>query len=126
LDGFQGIYAPKQQTKVDAIRSSRVALGFRGESPSARDQLVKELGDKITVRESDWNWGNVLTPNHTRKPFDDVRVRKALFLAIDQCKGAPPLSKIALARGRGDRVPRLPVRGDAGRIEYVARVHARR
>ena len=101
LDGFQGIYAPKQQTRVDAIRADRAALEFRGESPTARDQLVKELGDKITVQESDWNCGNVLTPNHKRKPFDDVRVRKALFLAIDQWHGAPPLSKIALVRTVG-------------------------
>ena len=101
LDGFQGIYAPKQQTRVDAIRADRAALEFRGESPTARDQLVKEFGDKIAVQESDWNCGNVLTPNHKRKPFDDVRVRKALFLAIDQWRGAPPLSKIALVRTVG-------------------------
>ena len=63
LDGFHAIFAPKQQTRVDAIRADRAAMEFRGESPTARDQLVKELGDKITVQESDWNCGNVLTPN---------------------------------------------------------------
>jgi peptide/nickel transport system substrate-binding protein len=101
LDGFHAIFAPKQQTRVDAIRSDRAALEFRGESPQARDQLVKELGDKITVQESDWNCGNVLTPNHMRKPFDDVRVRKALFMAIDQWNGAKALSKIAIVRTVG-------------------------
>ena len=68
---------------------------------SAKDQLVKELGDKITVQESDWNCGNVVTPNHKHKPFDDVRVRKALFLAVDQWKGAPALSKIAIIKTVG-------------------------
>jgi peptide/nickel transport system substrate-binding protein len=101
LDGFHAIFAPKQQTRVDAIRADRAALEFRGESPTARDQLVKELGDKITVQESDWNCGNVLTPNHTRKPFDDPRVRRALFLAIDQWNGAKALSKIAIVRTVG-------------------------
>ena len=43
----------------------------------------------------DWNCGNVVTPNQKRKPFDDVRVRRALLLAIDQWHGAPALSKIA-------------------------------
>ena len=87
--------------RVDAIRADRAALEFRGLPPSARDQLVKELGDKITVQESDWNCGNVLTPNHKKKPFDDVRVRKALFLAIDQWRGAAALQKIANVRTVG-------------------------
>src|SRR5262249_54369821 len=52
LDGFKAIFAPKQQTRVEAIRADRAATEFRGESPAARDQLIKELGDKITVQES--------------------------------------------------------------------------
>ncbi len=98
LDGFTAIYAPKLATRVDAIRADRAAMEFRSEPPSARDQLVKELGDQIAVQESDWNCGNLLTYNHKRKPFDDVRVRRALSLAIDQWKGAPALSKIAIVR----------------------------
>jgi peptide/nickel transport system substrate-binding protein len=81
-----------------AIRAAGGALVFRSQPPSARDQLVKELGDQIAVQESDWNCGNLLTYNHKRKPFDDVRVRRALSLAIDQWKGAPALSKIAIVR----------------------------
>jgi tetratricopeptide (TPR) repeat protein len=63
LDGFTGIYADKQAVRVDAIRADRAAMEFRGLPPSARDQLVKELGDKIAVQESDWNCGNLVTPN---------------------------------------------------------------
>jgi peptide/nickel transport system substrate-binding protein len=101
LDGFVGIYAPKQATRIDAIRGDRAASEFRGMPPSARDQLVKDLGDKITVQESDWNCANLITPNHKKKPFDDVRVRRALALALDQWKGAPALSKIANVRTVG-------------------------
>ena len=98
LDGFVGIFAPKLATRIDAIRADRAAMEFRSMPPSARDQLVKELGDQISVQDSDWNCGNVLTYNHKKKPFDDPRVRRALGLAIDQWKGAPALSKIAIVK----------------------------
>jgi peptide/nickel transport system substrate-binding protein len=95
LDGFVAVYAPKQATRVDAIRSDRAAAEFRGMPPSAAAELKKDSGDKITVQESDWNCANLITANHQKKPFDDVRVRRALALALDQWKGAPALAKIA-------------------------------
>ncbi len=95
LDGFVGIFADKQVVRVEAIRSGRAEMEFRGLPPAAINDLQRELGDKVTVQTSDWNCGNLITPNERRKPFDDVRVRKALLLAIDQWNGAPALSKIA-------------------------------
>jgi peptide/nickel transport system substrate-binding protein len=120
LDGFVAIYAPKQAVRTDAIRADRAAMEFRGLPPSARDQLKKELGDKIKVQESDWNCGNVVTPNHQKKPFDDVRVRKALFLAIDQWKGAQALSKIAIVKTVGSIVfPGSPLAATKEELEKM-------
>ena len=84
LDGFVGIYAPKQATRIDAIRADRAAIEFRGMPPSAAEELKRELGDKIVIATSDWNVGSSFTPNHKKKPFDDARVRRALSLAIDR------------------------------------------
>src|SRR5947209_10537875 len=53
LDGFTAIYADKQAVRVEAIRSDRAAIEFRGMPPAARDELLNALGDKITVQEGD-------------------------------------------------------------------------
>jgi peptide/nickel transport system substrate-binding protein len=101
LDGFVGIYAPKQATRIDAIRADRAALEFRGMPPAAAEELKRELGDQIVIATSDWNVGSSFTPNHKKKPFDDARVRRALTLAIDRWRGADALSKVAVVKTVG-------------------------
>ncbi|MCB1744601.1 MAG: ABC transporter substrate-binding protein [Gammaproteobacteria bacterium] len=101
LDGYKAVIAPKMSVRLQAIRGDRAAIEFRGFPPAARDDLVKALGDKITVQESDWNCGNLVTFNHLMKPFDDPRVRRALNLAIDRWTGSEFLSKVAVVRTVG-------------------------
>jgi peptide/nickel transport system substrate-binding protein len=121
LDGIKGIYADRQVTRLDALRSDRAAIEFRGFPPSVRDELKQALGDKLAVQTSDWNCGGLITPNHKRKPFDDPRVRRALSLAIDRWGSAPELSKIAIVHTVGGvTFPGSPLAPGKAQLEEIA------
>jgi peptide/nickel transport system substrate-binding protein len=121
LDGFKSIYADKQATRVEAIRSDRAAIEFRGMPPSSRDELTAALGDQIAVQEGDWDVGSAITVNHQKKPFDDPRVRRALTLAIDRWGGAPALSKIAIVQTVGGIVfPGSPLAATKEELQQIA------
>jgi peptide/nickel transport system substrate-binding protein len=121
LDGFVGLYVPKQATRIDALRADQAAIEFRGVPPAARDELKAALGDKIAFQEGDWDVGSEVTPNHSRKPFDDPRVRRALTLGIDRWGGAPALSKIAIVKTVGGLVyPESPLAMSKEELQQVA------
>jgi len=121
LDGFVGIFAPKQAVQLDAIRSDRAATEFRGYPPSAIDQLKGELGDKVVVQQSDWNCTVGAWINHKKKPFDDARVRRALTLAIDRWGSAPGLSKFTLMHTVGSLAfPGSPLAPTKDELDSIA------
>jgi peptide/nickel transport system substrate-binding protein len=121
LDGFVGIYAPKQAVQLDAIRADRAATEFRGYPPSAIDQLRQELGDQIVIQQHDWNCTLGGWINHQKKPFDDVRVRRALTLALDRWGSAEGLSKVSLMHTVGSLVfPGSPLAPTKTELEKIA------
>ena len=104
LDGYEAIFSRKLIVRVQAIRSRRAFIEFRGFPPKDRDNLIKALGDEIVVQESPWNCTLRVWPNSFKKPFDDIRVRQALNLAIDRWAGSKFLSQIAIMKTVGHAV----------------------
>lgn len=100
LDGFRATFI-RGAPMVNALAAGEVLVEFRGQSPADRDRLVSQLGDKAVVQESPWTCVLIVAMNTEKAPFDDVRVRRALSLAIDRYTGAEALSRIALVREVG-------------------------
>ena len=94
LDGFIGIYAPTSR-RSGSTRSAPTAPP----SSSAACRPRRATSSSQGARRQDHGAGERLElrqPGHAqpkKKPFDDVRVRKALLLAIDQWHGAPALPR---------------------------------
>ena len=84
LDGYKFYISPETSVRAAAIRAGRAYIEFRDLPNAEVEAIKKQLGDKITVQETPMTgqWGIAI--NNTKKPFDDVRVRKALSLGIDR------------------------------------------
>lgn len=84
LDGYKFFISPETSVRAAAVRSGRAHIEFRDLPAAEVEAITKQLGDKVAVQETSatgW-WG--ISVNNTVKPFDDVRVRKALTLGIDR------------------------------------------
>lgn len=100
LDGFRAVTTSATAGQT-AVSGRQVMAEFRGFSPSERDRIVATLGSEANVQESPWLLHMDLSFNPARKPLDDVRVRRALSLAIDRWGGAEALGKITVLRHVG-------------------------
>jgi len=90
LDGYQVDFMPPKDV-MPAYLSGKIMAEFRGVSPTQRDDLLKALGDGIAVSECPWLSNLLVVFNTKRPPFTDVRVRRALSLAIDRWGAAEQL-----------------------------------
>ena len=88
LDGYRALFIRDDAAQALAISSGRAHIQFRGFSPAQRDDIVRALGDKVTVQESPWNCGLVVAINHEQAAVHDRRVRRALSLALDRYQAA--------------------------------------
>ncbi len=94
LDGYQAFFV-KSNAVTTGIIGGQFDAEFRGRSPKERDQIMEAMKDKAVTVEGPWITNLMFTFNTERKPFDDVRVRQALTMAVDRWGGAPSLAKIS-------------------------------
>ncbi len=97
LDGYKA-YFVKSAAVVPGLQGGQFDAEFRGRTPKERDQLKAAMGDKISIQEGPWTTSLILMFNTKKKPFDDIRVRQALTMAIDRWGAAENLSKISMLK----------------------------
>ena len=100
LDGTHAIFT-QGPALINALQGSQIMAEFRSVTIPDRDRLVGALGNKIVVQESPWLNSLLILFNTQRKPFDDVRVRRALSIAVDRWKAAEVLPRSTIMRYTG-------------------------
>ena len=126
LDGFVGIFAPKQAVRVEAIRSGRAAMEFRG-LPPGRDQRP-QAGTRRQDQGADQRL-ELRQPDHAQRTTQAVR---RCARAQGAAAGDRPVERRAgavedrqRAHRRRHRVPRLAAGRDQGGTAEDGRVLAR-
>jgi peptide/nickel transport system substrate-binding protein len=84
LNGYKFFISTETSVRAAAIRSGRAYIEFRDLPNAEVEAIKKQLGDKVAVQQTPMTGQFGIAINNTVKPFNDVRVRKALTLGLDR------------------------------------------
>src|SRR5207247_2271428 len=102
LNGYKFFISPETVVRAAAIRSGRAYIEFRDLPNAEVEAIRKQLGDKVVVQTTPMTGQFGIAINNAAKPFNDVRVRKAVTLGLDRYTAGKvlyPITGLKLAGG---------------------------
>jgi peptide/nickel transport system substrate-binding protein len=101
LDGYKFFISPETSVRAAALRSGRAWIEFRTMPQAEVAAIRKQLGDKVVIQDTAATGLFGIALNQTIKPFTDVRLRRALTLALDRYTAGRVLYPIASLKDVG-------------------------
>ena len=105
IDELRMLIIPEEETRVAAIRSGHIDfIGWQGFSPINNIDLaesLKQTNPELVMYPWAERSANAFALNTSRPPFDDVRVRKAMQMALDL-----ETMNATFFKGLGDTIPK--------------------
>ncbi|HYE93424.1 MAG TPA: ABC transporter substrate-binding protein, partial [Terriglobales bacterium] len=84
LDGLKYIPITERGTKFAALQAGRLDVAFPGDSTKTIAEQVIKAEPRIKLTVAAQNVNDNLLLNHTKPPFNNLKVRQAFSLAIDR------------------------------------------
>jgi peptide/nickel transport system substrate-binding protein len=84
LDGIRYLIISERGTRTAALQSGRLDVASPDETPKPIAELLRAAVPQMVTTEVGTGVADSLLLNSTRPPFNDVRVRRAISLAIDR------------------------------------------
>jgi peptide/nickel transport system substrate-binding protein len=99
LDGIQYIVIKSRPSRFAALAAGQLDISFPGEGTiNVRDQVVSQAPKMVVVKVAQGVDANILI-NHKKPPFDNLKVRQAVNLAMDRASLAKGVYQGALIGG---------------------------
>jgi peptide/nickel transport system substrate-binding protein len=84
LDGIKYVIIPERGTRFAALQAGRLDISFPGEATKAISDQLKASSAKLVYHPVAASTNDNLLMNATKPPFNDVKLRRAISLAMDR------------------------------------------